>query len=208
MKWNILLFCALAGLVRAEGYLDVAAVFSKLSAPAINGDDRANGAGLEGGWKFGTAKQHALTIGLGAVQGSGARESFMALYGTSVSTRSVRTRLETLLVGYSWETPLGGDWRLRLAAGAGFGRIRDTTETVLIYSGNPTPQVTRRSGSESAKACGRLGADLRWHFSRRGHVLLGAEWLRKAADDGFNLPHANFGAVTAVSGRVGIGFRF
>lgn len=209
MKQRItLLFCLLAGLARAEGYLDAAAVFSRLDAPGINDRDQANGAALEGGWKFGQAGRHAVTLGWQAVQWSDAYSSLTALSGTSIDVHTERTRLETFLAGYAWETPLAEKWRLRLAAGAGFGRIREDTESVVTFSGNPVPTVERRSDSESSKFCGRIGADVRWLFSRRGHLLFGAEWLRKEADDGPTNLYRPFGAVTAVSAKIGLGFRW
>jgi hypothetical protein len=204
----LLLFCVLAGAAHAAGYLDGSAVFSKLNAPAINGDDRAHGIAIDAGWKFGPSGRHAITLGLQAVEGSGAHESFMSVSGTTISTRSVRTRLETMLVGYAWETSLAPAWSFRAGAGVGFGRIREEQESAVHVGGTSTTTITRSSGRESAKICGRVGADVRWHFSTRGHLLLGVEWLRKSADDDPSLPFTNFGAVTATSARVGIGVRF
>jgi len=208
MKYILIIIC-LAAVVptRAEVYLDGAAVFSKLSAPAINGRDRANGATLEAGWKFGESGRHAITLGLQAVQWSGARQDYQALSGTTVDSHSVRTRLETFLVGYAWETPLAPAWRLRVTAAGGLGRIKDTTESTLTVSG-VAPVVERFDRTESAKFCGRLGLDVRWYFSTHAHLLLGVDVMRKAADDEPSLYYGSFGAVTATTGKIGIGFRF
>jgi hypothetical protein len=204
----LLFFCALASAAHAAGYIDGAAVFSNLSAPAINGNDRANGAAIEAGWKFGAAGRHAVTFGLQAVQNSGAHEFFASVSGTQVTTRSLRTRLEAAVVGYAWETSLAPSWSFRAGAGIGLARIREETESTVHVGGTSSTTITRNSGAESAKICGRVGADIRWHFSTHGHLLLGVEWLRKEADDDPTLPFTQFGAVTATSGRIGIGIRF
>lgn len=205
----VLFFCSWVGLIRAEGYLEASAVYARLNAPAITHRDRAGGIALEGGWRFGPAKRHAVTLGLQAVQWSDAHREIYTVYGNGIEARSVRTRLETLLLGYAWETPLAPEWRLRLGAGAGLGRINDTTESRSLY-GPPRPPGpwVRNDGTEPAEACGRVGADIRWHFSSRGHLLMGVEWLRKAAAEENRIYYGPFGAVTATTGKIGIGFRF